>query len=88
MINSMMNCYIFKNEKNGKWRKLCVNKDKIDFRTKDTIIIKFSAKRADPKGYILMPITYAKEVYGPFNILVKSNEKFKLTEVADDDDIK
>ena len=88
IVNAMMSCYIFKNEKNGKWKKLCVNKDKIDFRTKDTVIIKFTAKKADPKGYILMPITYAKDVYGPFNILVKCNQKIKLTEVSDEDDIK
>ena len=50
--------------------------------------MKFFEKRADPKGYILMPITYAKNVYGPFNILVKSNEKFILREVNEDDDIK
>ena len=87
MINSMMSCYIFKNERDGKWSKLCVNMDLIDFRPKDTVCMKFSEKRADPKGYVLMPCTYAKDVYGPFTIMVKCNEKFKLREVTDDDGI-
>ena len=88
MINSMMSCYIFKNERDGKWKDNCENKNKIDFMPKDSVSMKFFEKRADPKGYILMPITYAKNVYGPFNILVKSNEKFILREVNEDDDIK
>ena len=54
---------------------------------KDTVVMKYSQKRVDPKGFILMPCTYAKNVYGPFNILVKCNEKFKLTQVTEEDNI-
>ena len=28
--------------------------------------MKFFDKRADPKGFILMPATYNKDVFGPF----------------------
>ena len=87
MINSMMSCYIFKNEMDGKWKDNLVNEDKIDFMPKDTVVMKYSQKRVDPKGFILMPCTYAKNVYGPFNILVKCNEKFKLTQVTEEDNI-
>ena len=46
---------------------------------KNEVIISHTEQKADPKGYILMPITYAKDVYGPFSIMVKCNEKFKLS---------
>ena len=87
MINSMMSCYIFKNEMDGKWKDNLVNEDKIDFMPKDTVVMKYSQKRVDPKGFILMPCTYAKNVFGPFNILVKCKEKFKLTQVTEEDNI-
>lgn len=78
MINAMMSCYIFKFERE-KWRENCVNMNDIDFMPKNDVIINHSEERADPKGYVLMPITYAKNVQGPFTILVKCEQKFTLT---------
>lgn len=78
MINAMMSCYIFKYERD-KWKENCVNLPLIDFMPKNEVIISHTEQKADPKGYILMPITYAKDVYGPFSIMVKCNEKFKLS---------
>jgi hypothetical protein len=82
MINAMMSCYIFKYDKD-KWFNKCVNKDEVDFMSKNSVIIDHHESKGDPKGFILMPITYAKDVYGPFTILVKSTEKFKLTVFKD-----
>ena len=78
MINAMMSCYIFKYERD-KWKENCVNLPEIDFMPKNEVIVSHTEQKADPKGYILMPITYAKDVYGPFSIMVKCNEKFKLS---------
>ena len=82
MINAMMSCYIFKYDKD-KWFNKCVNKEEVDFMSKNSVIIDHHETKGDPKGFILMPITYAKDVYGPFTILVKSAEKFKLTVFKD-----
>lgn len=81
MINAMMSCYIFKYDRD-KWKDSIVNKDfknSPDFMPKNEVRIKYKETKADPKGYILMPITYAKNVNGPFSILVKCNEKFKFS---------
>lgn len=81
MINSMMSVYIFKYERDGKWKKNCVNMEKIDFMPKNFVKMSYKEEKADPKGYVLMPVTYNKGVFGPFIIMVKCKEKFTLTEI-------
>ena len=82
MINSMMSCYVFKYERDN-WKEKCLNKDKVDFMSKNDVVIEHYEQKGDPKGYILMPITYGKGVCGPFSIMVKSSEKFKLSVFKD-----
>ena len=85
MLNSMMSCYIFKYERDTKWKKNCLNLEKIDFMPLNVVRMTYKEAKADPKGYIIMPITYSKNVYGPFCVMVKCKEKFVFKELQSDD---
>ena len=85
MLNSMMSCYIFKYERDNKWKKNCLNMEKIDFMPTNVVRMTYKDPKADPKGYIIMPVTYNKNVFGPFCIMVKCKEKFTLRELQKDD---
>ena len=85
MLNSMMSCYIFKYERDNKWKKNCLNMEKIDFMPVNVVRMTYKDPKADPKGYIIMPVTYNKDVYGPFCIMIKCREKFTLRELQKDD---
>lgn len=78
IVNSMVGIYIFRYDKE-KWKDSCLNLDKVDFIPKNDIMYKFSDVKVDPKGFIIMPTTYGKDVYGPFTLMVKCKEKFNLT---------
>lgn len=77
VVNSMVGIYIFRYDKD-RWRELCVNMDRVEFLPKTEIVYKFRDFKVDPKGYVIMPTTYGKEVLGPFTIMIKCKEKFKL----------
>ena len=81
MLNSMMSCYIFKSERDNKWKKNCLNMEMVDFMPVNVVRMTYKDPKADPKGYIIMPVTYNKDVYGPFCIMVKCKEKFTLREL-------
>ena len=85
MLNSMMSCYIFKYERDNKWKKNCLNMEMIDFMPVNVVRMTYKDPKADPKGYIIMPVTYNKNVYGPFCLMVKCEEKFTLREMKEDD---
>ena len=85
MLNSMMSCYIFKYERDNKWKKNCLNMEKIDFMPVNVVKMTYKDPKADPKGYIIMPVTYNKNVFGPFCIMIKCKEKFTLRELQKDD---
>ena len=85
MLNSMMSCYIFKYERDNKWRKNCLNMEMIDFMPVNVVRMTYKDPKADPKGYVIMPVTYNKDVYGPFCLMVKCEEKFSLREMKEDD---
>ena len=85
MLNSMMSCYIFKYERDNKWKKNCLNMEMIDFMPVNVVRMTYKDPKADPKGYIIMPVTYNKNVYGPFCIMVKCKEKFTLRELQKDE---
>ena len=85
MLNSMMSCYIFKYERDSKWKKNCLNMDMIDFMPVNVVRMTYKDPKADPKGYIIMPVTYNKNVYGPFCIMIKCKEKFTLRELQKDE---
>ena len=85
MLNSMMSCYIFKYERDNKWKKNCLNMEKIDFMPVNVVRMTYKDPKADPKGYIIMPVTYNKNVYGPFCLMVKCEEKFTLRVMQNDD---
>ena len=85
MLNSMMSCYIFKYERDNKWKKNCLNMEKIDFMPVNVVRMTYKDPKADPKGYIIMPVTYNKNVYGPFCLMVKCEQKFTLRVMQNDD---
>ena len=85
MLNSMMSCYIFKYERDNKWRKNCLNMEMIDFMPVNVVRMTYKDPKADPKGYVIMPVTYNKNVYGPFCIMVKCEQKFTIREMQNDD---
>ena len=85
MLNSMMSCYIFKYERDNKWRKNCLNMEMIDFMPVNVVRMTYKDPKADPKGYVIMPVTYNKDVYGPFCLMVKCEQKFSLREMKEDD---
>ena len=78
MINAMMSVYIFKYEREGKWKNQLCNLQNIDFMPQNEVRMKFFDKRADPKGFILMPATYNKDVFGPFCLTIKCNYPFTI----------
>ena len=85
MLNSMMSCYIFKYERDNKWRKNCLNMEMIDFMPVNVVRMTYKDPKADPKGYLIMPVTYNKNVFGPFSLMVKCKEKFTLRELSKDE---
>ena len=85
MLNFMMSCYIFKYERDNKWKKNCLNMEKIDFMPVNVVRMTYKDPKADPKGYIIMPVTYNKNVYGPFCLMVKCEQKFTLRVMQNDD---
>ena len=48
--------------------------EKIDFMPVNVVRMTYKDPKADPKGYIIMPVTYNKNVYGPFCIMIKCKE--------------
>lgn len=75
----MIGVYIFRYERDIKWKTSCLNMDTVEFIPKNEVICKFSETKADPKGYIIMPVTYGPGVIGKFTIMVKSKYKFTIT---------
>ena len=88
IVNSMIGLYLFQFEKDNKWKtdkKYLLNQGEIEFLPKNEISYFFKFTRADPRGYIIMPSTYGPNVYGPFILYVRCNEKFALRERSSKD---
>ena len=88
MINAMMSVYIFKYEREGKWKNQLCNLQNIDFMPQNEVRMKFIEKKADPKGFILMPATYNKDVFGPFCLTIKCNYPFNIRTYNKDEEEK
>ena len=82
IINSMIGIYLFEYD-SAKWREKCVNYTTVDFLPKNEISMKFEFKDVDPRGFIIMPVTYGSGVKGPFLLMVKCKTKFFLTKMDD-----
>ena len=82
IVNSMIGIYLFEYD-SAKWREKCVNYTTVDFLPKNEISIKFEFKDVDPRGFIIMPVTYGSGVKGPFLLMVKCKTKFFLTKMDD-----
>lgn len=82
IINSMIGVYLFEYDQT-KWREKCLNYSEVDFLPKNEISIKFEFKDIDPRGFIIMPVTYGAGVKGPFLLMVKCKTNFFLTKMDD-----
>ena len=82
VINSMIGVYLFEYHQ-AKWKEKCINLDTIDFMPKNEITLKFEFENVDPRGFIIMPVTYGSGVKGPFLIMVKCKTPFSLTRLED-----
>jgi hypothetical protein len=76
-VNAMVGVYVFKYHKE-KWRDMCINSNSVQFYPKNDINVTIRETRVNPEGYIIMPTTYGRNMYGPFTILVKCKEKIEL----------
>lgn len=78
-VNAMIGVYIFRYERDAKWRTSCLNMDRVEFVPKNEIICGWTETKADPKGYVIMPVTYGPGVIGKFTVMVRSKYKFSVT---------
>lgn len=79
IVNAMIGIYIFRYERDSKWKNSCLNMDKIEFVPKNEVFCNWFETKADPKGYIIMPVTYGPGIIGKFTIMVRSRHKFTIT---------
>ena len=47
------------------------------------ITVKVVEKDVDPRGFIIMPVTYGQGIKGPFLIMAKCKTKFSFTKLDD-----
>ena len=83
VVNSMIGIYVFEYGEGDFWKKKCVNFDTVEFLPQNRIILDFSFENVNPKGFIIMPVTYGSGVKGPFLIMVKCKEKFFFNNMKD-----
>jgi hypothetical protein len=76
-VNAMIGVYVFKYNKE-KWRDMCINSSNVQFYPKNDINVTIKESRVNPEGYIIMPTTYGRNMYGPFTMLVRCKEKIEL----------
>ena len=82
VVNSMLGIYIFKYD-TADWLKKCINLDTIEFMPQNEITVKIVEKDVDPRGFIIMPVTYGEGIKGPFLIMAKCKTKFTFTKLDD-----
>ena len=83
VVNSMIGIYVFEFGEGDFWKKKCVNFDTVEFLPQNRIILDFSFENVNPKGFIIMPVTYGSGVKGPFLIMVKCKEKFFFNKMGE-----
>jgi hypothetical protein len=78
VVNSMAGIYIF-NYNSESWHNSCLNMERLDFLPKNEVVFKYSGNNVDPKGFVIMPATYGKDIIGPFTLMVVCKDKFNLS---------
>ena len=82
VVNSMLGIYVFEYDTLN-WRKKCINFNSVEFMPQNEVKVKFSLKDVNPKGFIVMPVTYGEGIKGPFLIMAKCKTKFTFTQLED-----
>ena len=82
VVNSMLGIYVFEYDTLN-WRKKCINFNSVEFMPQNEVKVKFSLKDVNPKGFIVMPVTYGEGIKGPFLIMAKCKTKFTFNQLED-----
>ena len=82
VVNSMMGIYVFEYDTIN-WKKKCINFNTVEFMPQNEVSVKFSLKDVNPKGFIIMPVTYGEGIKGPFLIMAKCKTRFTFTQLDD-----
>jgi len=82
VVNSMLGIYVFEYDTLN-WKKKCINFNTVEFMPQNEVTVKFSLKDVNPKGFIIMPVTYGEGIKGPFLIMAKCKTKFTFTQLED-----
>ena len=82
VVNSMLGIYVFEYDSIN-WKKKCINFNTVEFMPQNEVTVKFSLKDVNPKGFIIMPVTYGEGIKGPFLIMAKCKTKFSFTQMDD-----
>ena len=82
VVNSMLGIYVFEYDTLG-WKKKCINFNTVEFMPQNEVSVKFSLKDVNPKGFIIMPVTYGEGIKGPFLIMAKCKTRFTFTQLDD-----
>ena len=82
VVNSMLGIYVFEYDTLN-WKKKCINFNNVEFMPQNEVKVKFSLKDVNPKGFIIMPVTYGEGIKGPFLIMAKCKTKFTFTQLED-----
>ena len=78
----MLGIYVFEYDTLG-WKKKCINFNNVEFMPQNEVSVKFSLKDVNPKGFIIMPVTYGEGIKGPFLIMAKCKTRFTFTQLDD-----
>ena len=82
VVNSMLGIYVFEYDTIS-WKKKCINFNTVEFLPQNEVSVKFSFKNVNPKGFIIMPVTYGEGIKGPFLIMAKCKTRFTFTQLDD-----
>ena len=82
VVNSMLGIYVFEYDTLN-WKKKCINFNTVEFMPQNEVKVRFSLKDVNPKGFIIMPVTYGEGIKGPFLIMAKCKTKFTFTQLED-----
>ena len=82
VVNSMLGIYVFEYDTIS-WKKKCINFNTVEFMPQNEVSVKFSLRDVNPKGFIIMPVTYGEGIKGPFLIMAKCKTRFNFTQLDD-----
>ena len=82
VVNSMLGIYVFEYDTLN-WKKKCINFSTVEFMPQNEVKVRFSLKDVNPKGFIVMPVTYGEGIKGPFLIMAKCKTNFTFIQLED-----